>query len=106
MTSESQEKTVDGLSIEKWLQNLKEEGLKIDPDTAEVEWCYALTLDPYGVHQDLPQEYQQIGRKYFARSPGSENWIWFGDLPLATSERLWDRHKSKLAFPAGLLTRW
>jgi hypothetical protein len=35
--------------VEEWLAIRKEEGLKIDPDTAEVNWHYAQTLDPYGV---------------------------------------------------------
>jgi hypothetical protein len=37
-------------------------GLKINPKTAEVEWRYARTLDPYGVYPDLPEECQQVGR--------------------------------------------
>jgi hypothetical protein len=77
-------------------------GLQIDPDTAEVEWTYAQTLDPYGDYPDLPEEYRQVGREYFARSPGSDVWIEFGDLPDATREKLWEKHKSRLAFPAGL----
>jgi len=80
----------------------KEFGLHIDPDTAEVEWIYAQTLDPYGDDPDLPEEYQQVGREYFARSPGSNVWICFRDLPEATRDFLWEKHKSKLAFPAGL----
>ena len=77
-------------------------GLQIDPETAEVEWIYAQTLDPYGDEPDLPEEYQQVGREYFARSPGSDVWVCFIDLPKATSDALWEKHKSKLAFPAGL----
>jgi hypothetical protein len=77
-------------------------GLQIDPETAEVEWIYAQVLDPYGELPDLPEECRQIGRDYFARSPGSDLWIWFGDLPEATRVALWAKHKSKLAFPAGL----
>jgi hypothetical protein len=46
-------------------------GLQIDPETAEVEWIYAHTLDPYGDDPDLPEELQCVGREYFARSPGS-----------------------------------
>jgi hypothetical protein len=60
------------LNVEEWLAIRKEEGLKIDPETAEVSWHYAQTLDPYGVDQNLTEECQQIGREYFARSPGSE----------------------------------
>jgi hypothetical protein len=77
-------------------------GLPIDPETAEVEWIYAQTLDPYGDYPDLPEEYQQVGREYFARSPGGDVWIDFGDLPKATRDALWEKYRSKLAFPAGL----
>ena len=85
-----------------WLASRKEAGLKIDPETAEVDWTYAQTLDPYGVYPELPEECQQIGREYFARAPGSDVWVWFGDLPDAIRSALWEKHKSKLAFPAGL----
>ena len=64
-------------------------GLYIDPETAEVEWIYAHTLDPYGDDPELPEEYRQVGREYFARSPGSDLWIWFGDLPKPTRDALW-----------------
>jgi hypothetical protein len=80
----------------------KEAGRNIDPTTAEVDWIYAQTLDPYGIDPDLPEEYQQVGREYFARAPGSDIWVLFDDLPEATRTALWDRHKQKLAFPAGL----
>ena len=90
------------MKMERWLATRKEAGLHIDPETAEVDWTYAQTLDPYGVDPDLPEEYQQVGREYFARSPGSDVWVDFGDLPEATRDALWDRHHKKLAFPAGL----
>ena len=90
------------MAVEHWLAIRKEAGLKIDPETAEVDWTYAQTLDPYGVDPDLPEEYRQVGREYFARSPGSDIWVWFGDLPKETREALWERHKRNLAFPAGL----
>jgi hypothetical protein len=80
----------------KWLAIRKEAGLQIDPKTAEVFWTYAQTPDPYGVDPDLPEEYRQIGREYFARSPGSDIWVWFGDLPRETRDALWGRHSSKL----------
>jgi hypothetical protein len=56
----------------------------VDPDTAEVRWIYALTLDPYGIYPDLPEEHQQVGREYFARVPGSKVKVSFRDLPDAT----------------------
>jgi hypothetical protein len=45
-----------------WLDERKREALLIDPATAEVEWSYEQTLDPYGVIPDLPKELQQVGR--------------------------------------------
>jgi hypothetical protein len=90
--------------IERWLAIRKEEALKIDPETAEVDWSYAQTLDPYGVldEWELPEEFHQVGREYFARAPGSDIWVEFGDLPPEAQEKLWNRHRRKLAFPAGL----
>jgi hypothetical protein len=63
-------------------------GLHFDPETAEVDCIYAQTLDPYGDLPNLPEEYQQVGREYFARSPGSDVRIWFGDLPEAARDAL------------------
>jgi len=104
--STEQEWPPEDMSCEKWLAIRREEGLKIDPSTAEVDWSYAQVCDPYGIDPDLPEEYDCIGRAYFARRPGSEVWVCFDDLPEKTRVALWKRHKSKLAFPAGLwLTR-
>jgi hypothetical protein len=85
------------MTDEEWLNVRKEEALKIDPATAEVDWIYAQTLDPYGIDPDLPEECQQVGREYFARRPGSDIWVWFGDLSEKTRDQLWDLHKSRLA---------
>ena len=84
-----------------WLAIRKEAGLKIDPETAEVCWTYGETLDPYGIEPDLPEEWRQIQRLYFARAPGSDVWVYFYDLPKATCDALLEKHESKLAFPAG-----
>ena len=86
-----------------WLAIRKEAGLHINPNTADVMWVYALTADPYGIYPDLPEEYQQVGREYFARAPGSEVWVSFDDIPDAIRDALWEKHKHHLAFPAGLL---
>ena len=90
--------------IERWLAIRKEEALKIDPETAEVDWVYAQTLDPYGVldEWELPEEFGCVGREYFAHAPGSDVWVQFGDLPRGTRDKLWEKHSRKLAFPAGL----
>jgi hypothetical protein len=77
-------------------------GLRIDPDTAEVHWHYGLDLDPYGIEPDLPKEYWQIGRQRFARSPDSDIWVHFHDLPVATRDALFKKHKKQICFPGGL----
>jgi hypothetical protein len=77
-------------------------GLQIDPETAEVHWTYARTLDPYGDYASIPKELDQVGREYFARVPNTDVWIVFSDLPSATAKGLLKKHASKLAFPAGL----
>jgi hypothetical protein len=81
---------------ELWLRIRKDEGQKIDPETAEVHWTFAQTLDPYGIHPDLPEEFDQVGREYFARRPGSEIWVHFSDLPDETCKRLWEMYGSRL----------
>jgi hypothetical protein len=86
----------DQMTVEQWLAIRKQAGLQIDPETAEVDWKFAQTFDPYGVKPDLPEEYQQIGRAYFARSPGSDVWVHFGDLPDATRDALNKKHGHKL----------
>ena len=90
------------MTVEQWLAIRKGAALKIDPDTAEVTWSYVQILDPYGVRPDLPKECDQVGRGYFARSPGGSVWISFDDLPQKVRDALWERHKSELGFPAGL----
>jgi hypothetical protein len=69
MTNETKPATVT-ITV-KYLDALRKAvGRHIDPETAEVEWWYGQTLDPYGDDPDLPEEYQQVGREYFAHSPG------------------------------------
>jgi hypothetical protein len=96
----------DQIKKREWLAIRKQAGRKIDPESAEVAWEYGLVLDPYGIHGKLPDELCQVGRIYFARSPGSEIWVEFGDLPDATVHALWEKHRDKLAFPAGLPLDW
>jgi hypothetical protein len=92
---------IEEAAVEQWLSTRKEAGLQIDPETAEVDWIYAQTGDPYNVRPELPEEHQQVGREYFARSPGSKVWVCFRDLPEEVGHALWEKHKSRLAFPAG-----
>jgi hypothetical protein len=85
---------VEQPEIDEFLRLREAAGQKIDPEIAEVGWWYAETLDPYGVH-DLPEELQQVGRERFARSPESDGWVWFGDLPHLTLRRLYERIEFK-----------
>jgi hypothetical protein len=94
--------SVQKLKRDQWLKIRKDEGHRIAADTAEVSWTYANGFDPYHVIPDLPAQCVAIGREFFARAPGSDIWVWFGDLPDATRERLWSMRASKLAAQARL----
>jgi hypothetical protein len=88
---QSQEVTssgIDELERERWLAIRRETGLKIDPQTAEVDWTWAAIIDPYGVYPELAEKEGCVGRVYFARSPGSDIWVHFDDLPEETREAL------------------
>lgn len=80
--------TQDETPQDQWLAFRKEAGLKIDPKTAEVFYEWGQVLDPYGIYTDLTEEEECIGRLYFARSPGSDIWVEFGDLPEETLHEL------------------
>src|SRR5262245_11137113 len=89
---------VVGMTVEEWLAIRKEAGLKIDPETAEVHWEFGQVVDPYGV-EGVPEGYECIGRQYFARSPGSDVWVSFCDLPQVTRDTLWKRVRPSLSVP-------
>jgi hypothetical protein len=69
-------------------------GLLIDPSTAEIEWWYAQTDDPYNDGLPLLPQEEQVGREYFARAPGSDIWVWIGHLPAATGDAIWRRFEN------------
>jgi hypothetical protein len=96
MPDSMEDAATDQMTVEQWLAIRKEAGLKIDPETAEVAWWTAYTLDPYGVDPNLPAELQQFGREYFARSPGSDVWVSFNDLPEATLAVLSKKRRAAL----------
>jgi hypothetical protein len=83
----------DNDDVKAWLAIRKQAALRIDPRTAEVMWVYGETLDPYGVYDLLPEE-QQVGRIWFARSPDSDVWVAFRDLPKTTRDELWRKIES------------
>src|SRR5262249_18081151 len=88
----------------KYLSELrKAAGLGINAETAEVMWSYAEMADPYGDCPSVPAECSSVGREYFARAPGTEVWIDFGDLPQATVDVLWEKYRRKMTFPYGPL---
>jgi hypothetical protein len=74
-----------------------EEGLRIDPTTAELTWEYGQILDPYGDDPDLPEECYTVGRVYFACRPEGGMWVCFYDLPEATTDAIWQRINTTLA---------
>lgn len=82
--------TVENKEQAEWLAIRKEAGLRIDPATAHVTWRFAQVVDPYGIYPYDP-EADCVGREYFARSPESDVWVNFGDLPEAAVAALWKR---------------
>ena len=80
------------LKIEQWLAVRKEAGLKIDPETAEVDWDYGQTLDPYGVldEWELPEEFHQVGREYWARSPEATSGLISAICPIRVRRKALD----------------
>jgi hypothetical protein len=74
------------------LAAVKEAALKIDPTSAEVDWSWGNWFDPYGIigREDLVPECRDYYRElYWARSPGSDIWVEFDDLPDETRKLLW-----------------
>ena len=55
--------------------------------------------------ENVPDEFKQVGREYFARSPETDLWISFRDLPELTCNTLWQKYRSNLPFPVGSLSR-
>ena len=72
-------------------------GVLLDPSTAEIDWNWAQTLDPYGDGLPLLPQAEQIGREYFARAPDSDIWVSVHDLPDATRDAIWERFKNTVA---------
>jgi hypothetical protein len=81
----------------------RDAGRKIDPETAEVRGFYGQILDPYEIDPLLPEECQCGGWNHFARSPGSDIWVEFGDLPAAIRDALRKRPRASDELPDDLL---
>jgi hypothetical protein len=67
--------------FKQWVASRKEAGSAIDIATCEIGWWFAYDVDPYGFHDNLPEEWQTIGRNRFVRSPESRGWVHSSDLP-------------------------
>jgi hypothetical protein len=91
--SKSSEFSTVRIKWEVWKELRELAGRQIDPTTAEVLCSSGKIGDPYGVY---PNERDCIGRLYFARSPGTNLWIEFGDLPEATRVALKESVISRL----------
>jgi hypothetical protein len=76
--------------VDQFLLDRTEAGKLIDPSIAEIVCTYGQILDPYGVRR-VPPEFDCVGRNCFVRNPGSEVWVWDGDLPEATQRALNER---------------
>jgi len=63
----------------------------IDPETAEVIFCYRCTLEADDDSSDMAEEQRQAECEYFARSPGERTWVWSRDLPETTRDALCKR---------------
>jgi hypothetical protein len=77
------------IETQSWLAARREEGRTMNPETAQVVVEYVQMLDPYGIKRHLAEHC--VGRQFFARSPGSDEWVWCGDLPDAVHDRLRER---------------
>jgi hypothetical protein len=87
-----------GQRREEWLAIRKKAGRKINPATAEIMWKYGYAFDVYEIGSGPFLDFQQLQRNYFARSPGSDIWVFLYDLPTATRHALWKKHGAKLTF--------
>jgi hypothetical protein len=67
-----------------WLGIYRKEGLRLDPNTANVRCDRVFVEDPYGVYGDG----SNIGSADFARAPGSDLWVLWDDLPKKTQRKL------------------
>jgi hypothetical protein len=63
--------------VQGWLA-IRRAGSQIDPETAEVITRYVDPFDPYCMN---PRAGKQLRQEFFACTSGTDEWVWFGDLP-------------------------
>jgi hypothetical protein len=80
---------IDEMTTEQWLAIRREAALHIDPETAEVFCEKGMVLDPYRAFPADDRDcYGAVN--CFVRSPGSDVWVWDGDLPEDVCKALWE----------------
>src|SRR5262245_40769647 len=68
--------------LREFTERRRQAGLKIDPETAEMCVTCREAYDPYDIDTLFPRQAKGGPRKtWFVRSPGSDVWVWDGDLP-------------------------
>jgi hypothetical protein len=72
------------MSIGQYLAIRKEEGLKIDPATADICQSSVYIFDPYDIDPTLDRKYAPFDRDLFVRGLGSDIWVHEEDLPKET----------------------
>jgi len=86
-------KQIDGIPVKEWLEMRTEAALKIDPETALILRSHVCPSSPYGTYSKIPEHCEEIFDDYYARSPGSDVWVYAGDLPKEVARALEKRHK-------------
>lgn len=86
-------KQIDGIPVKEWLEIRTEAALKIDPETALILRSHICPSNPYGTYSKIPEHCEEIGADYYARSPGSDVWVYSGDLPKEVARALEKKHK-------------
>jgi hypothetical protein len=77
---------------EQYLALVRAAAVKINPATAQVFCEKGWVLDPYRIFKHGDDWEDCYGaHNHFARSPGSDVWVWFGDLPDDTRKALRER---------------
>lgn len=80
------------IEIKQFIADRRIEGSKLNPETAEMMWIHSNVVDPYRLRPY--EEGDCVGREYFARDMGSDNWIHQADVPDEIWAQIWDRHKA------------
>ena len=73
----------------------REAGKRMNPDTAILYCRYVMEVDPYGICEDIPEEFRCIGKNWFAFTPETGEVV-VQDLPEATFERINERYRQRL----------